>query len=52
MKGNQLLRDLKIVVLVTDQRRIEVIANGVFLSGVASSWPLTPQWSQHCLVGV
>ena len=26
---NQLLRDLNIVVLVTDQRRIEVIANGL-----------------------
>ena len=29
MKENQLLRDLNIVVLVTDQRRIEVIANGL-----------------------
>ena len=29
MKENQLLRDLNIVVPVTDQRRIEVIANGL-----------------------
>ena len=45
VKENQLLSELNTVVPVTDQRRIEVIANGLPFWGAASSWPLTPQWS-------
>ena len=44
VKKNPLLCDLNIVVPVTDQRRIEVIANGLLFWG--------GKWSRHCLVGV
>ena len=42
VKENQLLRDLNIEAQADDQRRIEVIANGLPFWGRQAKSPLTP----------